>query len=199
MRKRTLILSGALLAGAAIVGFAGGSGAAALDGAVPAAGQDTSLPEVRTTAIAVPPTSTEQQQGIVMEGTGAADGLEVMVTLYENSRYGNSLQVVIGDPELGRIGYVEQSDAFVVDGTLDAEVMVDGKVASLTGTVERTGQPTRTVEPMQDAGEQIVTRGTHTQLATDVALRYDGTDVPVDFAPAFAFDLQTRSTTLYGR
>lgn len=198
MRKHTLTRGGLLLAGAAIVGFAGIGAATAHDATTPATEQSTGRSEVRSTAIALPPTSTQQEHGIVMEGTGAADGLEVMATLYENSRYGSSLQVVIGDPELDRIGFIEQAEAFVVDGRLDAEVVVDGKVASVTGTVERSGRPTKVVEPLQDAGEQIVVRGTHTQLAADVTLSYDGIDVPLEFAPAFAFDLETRSTSLYG-
>jgi len=55
---------------------------------------DAASVAVTTSAAADIPTSVEIQRGLVLEGYG--DG--VMVTVYENSRYGNSLQVVIGDP-----------------------------------------------------------------------------------------------------
>lgn len=197
MRKHTLTRGGLLLAAALVVGL-GGAGAAM-------AHQDTeSVPppeptgDVRASAIPVPPTTVEHEQGIVLEGSGATDGRTVMATLYENSRYGSSLQVVLGDPEEDRIGFVEQAGAFVVDGRLDVEVVVEGEVVSLTGTVEEAGKPTRITEPAQDAGEQLVIRGTNTQLRADVTVTYDGVEIPMEFAPAFAFDLETRRTTLYG-
>jgi hypothetical protein len=160
-----------------------------------ATGAADAAPVAETTSAADTPTTVEIQRGLVLEGYG--DG--VMVTVYENSRYGNSLQVVLGDPdEGGHIGYAEQSAPYVVDGVLTATVEIDGFPATLSGTVTPTGRPEQLVEPMQDAGEQLVTRGTHTQLLTDVVLAYRGTVVPIAFAPAFAYDLEVRRTTLYG-
>ena len=146
-------------------------------------------------SVAASPTSVEIQRGVVLEGYG--DG--AFVTVYENSRYGNSLQVVLGDPdEGGHVGYVEQSDPVVVDGVLTVTLDIDGFPAELSGTVTPTGRPERLVEPMQDAGEQLVTRGTHTRLLTDITLSYRGTVVSLAFDPAFAYDLEVRRTTLYG-
>ncbi len=45
--------------------------------------------------------TTERERGIVMECTGQAGGLEAYASLYENDRYGNVLQVVLGDPDAG--------------------------------------------------------------------------------------------------
>lgn len=141
----------------------------------------------------------EHQRGIVLEGSGLAGDLPVAVTVYENSLHGNSIQVVLGDPDNGgEIGYVEQAEPFVVDGILDATVDIGGRTLELTGTVEQTGRTTKVTEPIQDAGEQIISKGTHTQLLTDVTLSFDGTTASLEFAPAFAYDLEIRKIDLYG-
>lgn len=142
--------------------------------------------------------SVERQSGIVMEGSAELNGTPIAVTVYENSLYGNSIQLVLGDPEDDHIGHVEQQAPFVVDGHLAAEVRLDGDVVALFGTVEATGRPERSTEPTRDAGEQIVSRGTHTQLATDVTLSWGGEQVAVTFAPAFAYDLEVQRVDLYG-
>ena len=141
----------------------------------------------------------EHQRGIVLEGSGLAGDLPVAVTVYENSLHGNSIQLVLGDPDNGgQIGFVEQADPFVVHGVLDATVDVDGRTVELTGTVEETGRTTKVTEPIQDAGEQVVSKGTHTQLLTDVTLSIDEESVALEFAPAFAYDLEIRKVALYG-
>lgn len=145
-----------------------------------------------TTAAARP--LVEHQAGIVLECTG--DG--VLVTVYENAVYGNSATVVLGDPDAGHFGYAEQTAPFLVDGQLSVVVDVEGVTATVTGSVAPNGQPTRIVEPMQDAGEQIVTRGTNTPLAADLVADIAADVVPLDCAPAFAYDLEVRKVTLYG-
>lgn len=159
---------------------------------------DTPAPEKRERTSQPTPTSTQQQTGIVVEASGAYEGHDALVLLYENDRYGNSLQVVL-DPENDVLGWTEQAAPFVVDGRVDVTVMIDGRPARLTGTVVETGRPSRVVEPQQDGGEQIVTRGEQTQLDADLVLEYAGATIDLDAAPAFAFDLDVRSTTLYGR
>jgi hypothetical protein len=141
----------------------------------------------------------EHQRGVVLEGSGLAGGVPVAVTVYENSLYGNSIQVVLGDPDNGgQIGFVEQADPFVVHGVLDATVDLGGRTVELTGTVEETGRTTKVIEPIQDAGEQVISKGTHTQLLTDVTLSIDEENVALEFAPAFAYDLEIRKVVLYG-
>ncbi len=155
-------------------------------------------PARQTTPVQQNRPTVEQERGIVLEGTGEAGGLAVSATVYENDRYGNSVQVVLGNPDDDRIGYAEQEQAFLVDGHLAATVEIDGRTAVLSGTVVPSGRPERLVDPGQDAGEQRVVRGTHTALVTDVALTFDGTTVPLQFSPAFAYDLEVRSVDLYG-
>lgn len=140
------------------------------------------------------PTAAEHQSGIVLEAAG--DG--VLVTVYENSKYGNSATVVLGDPDEGHFGYVEQTEPFVVDGELNLVVDVEGTTVSVSGSVAPNGQATRIVEPQQDGGEQIVTRGTNTPLAADLVADIAGEVVALDTAPAFAYDLEVRKVRLYG-
>lgn len=150
-------------------------------------------------AAAEAPTSVEIQRGLVLEGSGEINGASLQVTVYENSLYGNSVQIVVGDPDEGNIGASEQTAAFVVGGQLNASVQIGGKTATLSGTVESTGRPERVVEPIQDAGERIVTRGTNTALRANVTLTFDGAAAHVEFAPAFAYELEVRKVSLYGR
>lgn len=182
-----------------IIGFvlAAGLGTA---GAAVAVGDPSTSPQAQPSAgtTAEPKVSVEVQRGLVLEGTGALGEQTVMVTVYENSLYGNSVQVILGDPDEGHFGYAEQAESFVVDGVLHASVEIDGETAELAGTVVTTGRPTRLTDPYQDAGEQIVDKGTHTQLVTDVTITYAGTTAPLEFAPAFAYDLESRKVALYG-
>jgi hypothetical protein len=193
---RLVLVATTLVAGLGI------AGAAVAQGGENPAQSTTVADPARQTVPAQPPTqntpTVEQERGIVLEGSGEADGLAASTTVYENDRYGNSVQVVLGDPDDDRIGYAEQAQPFVVDGHLTATVEIDGRPAVLSGTVVASGRPERLVDPGQDAGEQRVVRGTHTALVTDVTLSYDGTTVPLQFAPAFAYDLEVRTVDLYG-
>jgi len=186
--KQFVIIGSVLAAGL------GTAGAAVAAGDASTAQQ--AQPSTETTT--EPKVSVEVQRGIVLEGTGALGEQTVMVTVYENSLYGNSVQVVLGDPDEGHFGYAEQAEPFVVDGVLRATVEIDGQTAELAGTVVPTGRATRLIEPYQDAGEQIVDKGTHTLLVTDVTITYAGTTGPLEFAPAFAYDLESRKVVLHG-
>ncbi|RYP83921.1 hypothetical protein EKO23_17750 [Nocardioides guangzhouensis] len=142
-----------------------------------------------------PRTTVETQRGTVLECHGEG----VQATVYENSRYGSSLVVIVGDPGDDLFGSIERDTPFVVDGLLDETVAVrGGRTATITGTLTPTGQPTRITEPVQDAGEQVVSRGTNRPLATDLVVTVDGTPVTVTCDPAFTFDLEVRRTRLYG-
>lgn len=181
------------------LGLATAGVAAALAATLSGAGISTAAaePTSYSSENAATPTRVETQRGLVLEGTGSVDGLAVTVYVYENSTYGNSLQVVLGDPEEDRIGFLEQAAPFVVDGALDVVVDVAGTPVRLTGTVTPTDQ-TKVVEPIQDGGEQLVTRGTHTQLATAIVATIGEASGDLAFAPAFAFDLEVRRVALYG-
>jgi hypothetical protein len=189
---KALIVASLLVAG---VGMAGA--ATADDAAKP--GQRQAPTVAKSDSADQGNVNVEHQRGIVLEGSGMAGDLSVAVTVYENSLYGNSIQVVLGDPDSGgQIGFLEQAEPFVVDGVLHATIDVDGRAVDLTGTVEETGRTTKVTEPIQDAGEQVVSKGTHTQLLTDVAVSIDEDSVALEFAPAFAYDLEIRKVALYG-
>jgi hypothetical protein len=194
-RKSTKIF---IVAGSLLVAGLGIAGAASADDASKAAQRPVSTAVTSASADQLQ-VNVEHQRGIVLEGSGLAGDLPVAVTVYENSLHGNSIQVVLGDPDNGgKVGFVEQAAPFVVDGVLDAAVDVDGRTVELTGTVEETGRTTRMTEPIQDAGEQVVSKGTHTQLLTHVTLSVEEQSVALEFAPAFAYDLEIRKVALYG-
>jgi hypothetical protein len=185
--SRRLGVAGALVAGLAITGVAVAQSDTNQSGT-------TAHRADKSTVSGESNATVERQRGIVLEGSAPG----IAVTVYENSVHGNSIQLVLGDPDEGSFGHLEQSEPFVVDGVLDATVDVDGRTVTLSGTVAPSGRPARLVEPLQDAGEQIVARGTNTPLVADVVLNVDGASAPLEFAPAFAYDLEVRKVTLYG-
>jgi hypothetical protein len=188
---RLIALSTASAAGVAAI-VAGGYAQAA----EPRAIATSTISAVSTESVSR--VTVEHQAGVVMEGTTSV-GTPLMVTVYENSKYGNSIQVVLGDPDDENFGYVEQAGAFIEDGVLDVTIDVKGTPVTLRGSVVETGRPENIRESYQDAGQQIVDKGTHTQLGADVVAIVDGDSAPVSFAPAFAYDLESRKVTLYGR
>lgn len=155
-------------------------------------------PKASDTTTERTPTSVEHQTGLLVEAYGEHDGTPVAVYLYENTLYGNSLQVVL-DAEQDVIGSIEQEAPFVVDGVVDVTVDVQGREVVLSGTVADSGESAKEVDPRQDGGEQIITKGTHTPLLADLTLTIDGVDVALEAAPAFMYDLEVRKVTLYGR
>lgn len=134
---------------------------------------------------------THEQHGVVIEGTGGAGGRALTVYVYDNDAHGSSVQVVVGDPGDDRIGAAEQDEAFVVDGRLSATVDIDGRTATITGTVAPSGADATPVDPSLDS-EPTVLRGTHTPLNADLVVTYGGRTVPLQVSTAFAFDLTVR-------
>lgn len=182
--KRSAALAAAALAAVAALGAADVAAARPDRGDAPTT--DTASATDRGPVV-------EHERGIVLEGSGRVGDLTASVTVYENSEHGNSVQVVLGD-EL--IGYAEGTTPYLVSGALHATVPIDGKDAVVSGTLVESGQPTRVVEPLQDNGEQVVTRGTHIALVGEVSVTYDGVVVPLEVAPAFRYDLETRRVRL---
>jgi hypothetical protein len=143
-----------------------------------------------TAGAAAPEWKTER--GIVIECTGEAHGLRVWTSVYENQRYGNTVQVVLGDPDDGNGNSRNSDEKFLVDGVLRASVKVDGTRAVIKGTAERYGARTKVYEEYEDAGFLIKTRGFHRQLETDLVAKYDGKTVPLTCDPAFYYDLEVK-------
>jgi hypothetical protein len=134
----------------------------------------------------------KRERGIVVECTGDAHGLHIWTSVYENHRYGNTFQVVVGDPDDGHGNVRNTEDRFLVDGAVKATVLVDGKRAVVKGTAERVGPRTKVYEEYDDAGFLVKTRGFHRQLRTDLIARYAGTTVPLTCDPAFSYDLEVK-------
>lgn len=175
-------------------------GATTLGGgqAVAAPAPSTAAPAAETAA-AETPTNVDLQSGVVLEGFATIAGQEAFLELYDNSKYGSSIRIIVGDIEDGGFfGYAEQQTAFVVDGQVHATVELDGKDAVISGTLVENGAPTRIRDNFQDGGAQLNTKGTNTQLLADVTITFEGATIPVEVGTAFAYDLQTRTVELYG-
>lgn len=141
-----------------------------------------------------PKTTTQRERGLVLEGTGTWRGQSVQVFVYQNRKYGNSLQIVVGDPD-GKhaIGAGQGRDAYVIDGVLNVGLDVDGDLAVVKGSVAEVGDPEPVTEPAPD-GNLISASGTHTSLAVDATFEYRGERVDLDFATSYRYDLEaTRS------
>lgn len=171
-------------------------------GAVQASGDDAPVAELkagsssRSTQAAVDddrskaPTTSER--GIVLEGTGTWRGRPVAIFVYENQRYGNSLQMVIGDPDGDHaIGAGEGRDPYVIDGVLDVGLEVDGDLAVVRGSVIESGDP-RPATGSDTDGELVATTGTHTPLLVEATFDYRGETVDLRFATSFAYDLESQ-------
>jgi hypothetical protein len=134
----------------------------------------------------------QKERGIVLECTGRAHGVSIYTSVYENQRYGNTVQVVVGDPDDGNGASKQTDQKFVVDGVVKASVKVDGKRALIEGVVQRHGARTKVYEEYTDAGFLIKTRGYHRQLLTDMGARYAGKSVPLACDTAFVYDLEVK-------
>ncbi len=134
----------------------------------------------------------ERERGIVIECTGKAQGVRVWTSVYENRPYGNTVQVVIGDPDDGNGNLRNTDERFLVDGSVKASLTVNGKKAVVKGTAERYGARTKVYEEYDDAGFLIKTRGFHRKLRTDLVAKYAGTVVPLTCDPAFYYDLEVK-------
>ena len=134
----------------------------------------------------------ERERGIVLECVGDAHGVQVYASLYENSRYGNTLQVVLGDPDDGNGASKETDQKFVVDSVVKASIKVNGKRVLIEGVAERHGPRTKVYDEYEDAGYLIKTRGYHRRIVTDMGARYAGKSVPLACDTAFAYDLEVK-------
>lgn len=137
-----------------------------------------------------------KEKGIVLECTGKAHGLSAYVNLYENDTYANYVQVILnGDPGLAK----SREPADILDaGKVRTGVRIAGKRARVVGTAVRYGARKHVHEEYDDAGQHIVADGFHRRLGYELALRYDGTTVPLRCAPAFAYTLDVTKTDITG-
>lgn len=138
-----------------------------------------------------PKATTIRERGIVLEGAGTWRGRPVKVFVYENQHFGNSLQMVVGDPD-GKhaIGAGGGRDAYVVDGVLNVGLDIGGDLAVVKGTVEGNGAPKPATAEAPD-GELVSSTGTHTPLLVEATFEYRGETVDLQFAKAFEYDLRS--------
>ena len=138
-----------------------------------------------------PKVKTATERGIVLEGSGTWRGNAVKVSVYENRKYGNSLEILIGDPD-GKhtMGTGQGRDAYVIDGVLNVGLDIDGDLAVVKGSVTRSGEPVPVTEAAPD-GELISAAGTHTPLLVEATFEYRGETVVLSFAKAFKYELES--------
>ena len=139
-------------------------------------------------------TRSVRERGIVLEGRGVWRGQTVKVFVYENQRYGNSLQIVVGDPD-GRhaIGAGQGRDAYVIDGVLNVGLDVDGDLAVVKGSVTESSDPQLVTESAPD-GELKLARGTNTPLMVKAIFRYRGATADLKFTKAYEYALESTRT-----
>ena len=149
-------------------------------------------------AIAGPAQAAEwkSERGNVIECHGRKAGLQVRATVYENHRYGNTVQVGFGDPDSGKAGMRKTDQKFLVDGVLRATVQVDGKRAVIKGSAQRYGARIPVSESFDDGGYLVQTRGYQRLLRTDLVAKYDGKVVPLTCDPAFYYNLEVKKTPI---
>lgn len=138
----------------------------------------------------------KKERGIVLECGGKKSGLEVHTVVYENSRYGNTVQVRIGGRESEKAAMRTTDDKFLVDGQLRATVKVAGLRAVVKGTAERVGPRIPVNESFDDGDYAITNRGFHRKLRTSLVAKYDGKVVPLTCAPAFYYDLDVKKVPI---
>lgn len=185
-RARALILAGALVGAVTL------SAVAASGDTAKASRQNQSASTTRTTPVSTPPeTRTETERGTILEGTGTWRGQKITVSVYENQRYGNALQIIIGDPD-GKhaIGAGEGQHAYIVGGVLNVGLDVDGKLAVVKGTVTKNGAPRPATELNTD-GDLVSSKGTHVPLLVEAAFTYRGETVTLEFTRALRYYLES--------
>lgn len=147
--------------------------------------------------LAAPASTTTHERGIVVECTGTMQGRSVYASLYENNRYADVLQVLVGDDDHQVGGSREDRDGFLERGRVTAAMKVDGSRARITGTAPKVGRNTPVHEEYDDAGQHITADGTHRLLDTDLELTWRGRTVPLDCGTAFAYRLTvTKESTV---
>jgi hypothetical protein len=141
-------------------------------------------------------TKTHREHGIVLECRGDLDGTAVYASLYENDKYGNWFQVVLGDPDAGHGRAKNVKREILDDGLVRASITIDGAKATVRGTASKVGRKKPVHEELDDAGYRIVSDGTHRRLRNDLVFEYDGLATRLTCDPAFAYDLQVTKTPI---
>jgi hypothetical protein len=136
------------------------------------------------------------ERGIVVECQGRKAGTTVRTYVYENHRYGNTVQVIVGGTDSDIRGTRNTTDKFLVDGVLKATVQVDGKRAVVKGTASRYGARIAVSESFDDGDMSVSSRGYQRKLRTDLVAKYDGKVIPLTCDTAFYYNLEVKRTPI---
>lgn len=139
---------------------------------------------------------THRERGFVMECRGESDGLQAYASLYENDKFGNYVQVVLGEPDDGNGKSKQVRKPILKDGAVRATITIDGAKAKVRGTAAKVGRKTHVHEELDDAGYHVTSDGTHRRLENDLVLTYQGVTVPLTCDPAFAYALTVTKTPI---
>lgn len=141
--------------------------------------------------------STTHERGIVVECTGGIRGRHVYTSVYENNRYGNEIQLLLGTGDHRVGGSRTDDDGFRHGHRVRAAIRVAGHRAVVTGTARQVGDRIPVSEEHDDAGQHITVTGFHHSLDTDLTLTWRGAAAPLTCATAFAYRLTvTRESTV---
>jgi hypothetical protein len=161
----------------------------------------TALMAFPASAAAQPPF--EEEVGFVVECFGEGEDYTASVTLFQTT-------AMEAPAPASATVIIEQSDGTVLAGETTGEVLFDdGTIdvvvdleeldeengapagsATVSGTYEVSGRPTRVHQAIRDEGFIVVVIGTNTPLTVDLTLQYAGDTIALDCPEAFAFDLR---------
>jgi hypothetical protein len=129
-----------------------------------------------------------RERGNLIECTGRYRGTDTFVSVYENNRYTNVLQVVVGDGGAGASR--EVAEGFVDGSRVHGALRLQGKKVTVSGTAVRTDQRTKVHEEHDDAGQHIVIDGYHRALDSDLTMSWQGTTIRLTCDNAFYYNLK---------
>ncbi|GAA4718658.1 hypothetical protein [Nocardioides conyzicola] len=140
---------------------------------------------------------TSRETGKLLECTGAAGAIPVRANLYQNTTYGNFLEVLVHDGTPDEAGASrEAAKPFVVKNKVRATARIAGEKLVITGTAKPTGEVRRVHDVVEDAGLRIVTTGKHKLLKPILKVSYAGRSGRLTCDNAFAFNLKVTKTSI---
>jgi len=189
--RNTKTLAGSLIVAAAAIVLAPAlADASTSSPATPAAATASTAEKAGSGA-----SSTTRERGNLIECTGRYRGADTFVSVYENNRYANVLQVVVGEGN----GASREVDKGFLDGTrVNGSLRLQGHKVTVSGTAERTGGKIKVHDEYDDAGQHIVVNGYHRALDSDLTMSWKGTTIRLTCDNAFYYNLKVTKTDTTG-
>lgn len=139
------------------------------------------------------PTVTHEK-GVIIDCGGEWRRKHVYASLYENSAFGNHLQVVVDDGDYSASRQPKRK--FVRDDRVRARFELGGKPARIKGLARLDGTRTPVYELLEDAGQTIETKGVHRGLDTNIAFHWRGHAVKLDCSESVRYRLTVTRTPI---